>query len=87
MPRIKKVAKKLIVSLIGFPLLLIGIILIPLPGPGLIVTFLAALLLSLEFDWANKRVEQAKTVFRRIYADAKARADRIENYGESKKDK
>ena len=77
MSRTKRAAKKTIVGLIGFPLLLLGIILIPLPGPGLLVCFLALLLLSREFDWAAKHAENAKTQVRKINDKAKARAEKI----------
>lgn len=82
MKRLKQVARRLTVSLIGFPLLLVGIILIPLPGPGLLVSFVAVLILSLEFDWAGTKREQIKQEFKKIYAKAQARADKVEQWGE-----
>lgn len=79
MPRIMKFARQIIAAVIGLPLLLIGIILIPLPGPGILVSFLALIVLSWGFDWAHKYVEKCKEIFREIYRKAKERADRIEN--------
>jgi uncharacterized protein (TIGR02611 family) len=70
--------RKIIVLCIGVPLLLVGIILIPLPGPGLVLCFLGLLVLSLEFDSAKKYLDKTKDAFRRIYIEAKDRADRIE---------
>lgn len=77
MKKAKKALRKTIVGLIGFPLMIVGIVLIPLPGPGLLVCFLALLLLSSEFDWASRHKENAKTKVREISDKAKERADRI----------
>lgn len=53
--------------LVGIPLLIVGIILIPLPGPGLLVCFAALVVLSWEFEWAekhrNKAYDQLKKLF------------------------
>ena len=69
--------RKIIVAAIGFPLLILGVILIPIPGPGLLICFLALLILSLEFDFANSHYEKAKAGIKKIYDEAKARADKI----------
>lgn len=84
MAKTTKVIRKFAVAAIGVPLLIIGIILIPIPGPGLLVCFLAFLILSLEFDWAAKYLDKSKKEFKKIYANAKARADKIENFGEKR---
>lgn len=68
----------LLSGLIGFPLLIVGLILIPLPGPGVLLCFVALFVLSLGFDWAGKYLDKCKTVLRKIYTEAKSRADRIE---------
>lgn len=77
MSRGAKLLRKLLVAAIGFPLLILGIILIPIPGPGLLLCFLALLILSLEFDFAGKHYEKAKAGLKKIYDKAKARADKI----------
>ena len=73
------VIRKLIVLLIGLPILVVGIILIPLPGPGLLICFIGLFVLSFEFQFAHRYLEQIKNAFRKIYKEAKERADRIEN--------
>lgn len=70
--------RKFLVLVVGLPILVVGIILIPLPGPGLVVCFVGLLILSLEFTFAQTYVERTKDAFRKIYEDAKKRADRIE---------
>jgi uncharacterized protein (TIGR02611 family) len=78
MGRLAKFTKQIISLLVGLPLLVVGIILIPIPGPGLLVCFLALLVLSWGFEGAKKHLESTKAVFRRLYREAKARADKIE---------
>jgi len=73
MGKMVKAARKILAGVIGFPLLLLGIILIPLPGPGVLLCFLALLILSLEFDWANRYYEKAKGIIRKIIDEAKAK--------------
>ena len=73
-----KFAKKIIVSLIGFPLLVVGAILVPLPGPGFLVMFIALALLSTEFGWAGKHADTIKTKFKAIYEKSMAKAESIE---------
>jgi ABC-type dipeptide/oligopeptide/nickel transport system permease subunit len=78
MGKVAKLSKQIISAVFGLPLLIIGIILIPLPGPGLLVSFLALLILSWGFEGAKVHVEKSKQIFKKLYLDAKARADRIE---------
>jgi len=80
-----KTVRKLIVGLVGFPLLIFGIILIPLPGPGLIVSFLALGVLSTEFKWANKYLDTTVLEIKKIYNTAKGRADKVQS--SNKKDR
>jgi uncharacterized protein (TIGR02611 family) len=75
--RLIAVIRKIAALLIGLPLLVVGIILIPAPGPGLLVCFLALFILSREFSWANTQFEKIKTKLHKIYTDSKQRADRI----------
>lgn len=72
-----KILRRIIIVIIGFPLLLIGIILIPLPGPGLLVCLIALFILSLEFSWANRYFEKAKYELKKIIDTAKTKADKI----------
>lgn len=80
-----RATKRVIICLIGFPLLGLGIILIPLPGPGLLVSFLALIILSAEFDWAKNRLMTAKIKIKEIYQEAKDRADKIEHLSDKNK--
>lgn len=77
MTRLNRTIPKLISLLIGLPLLVVGIILIPLPGPGLLITLLAFYILSREFGWASKKFEYAKIQLSKIINDAKKRAENV----------
>jgi uncharacterized protein (TIGR02611 family) len=46
------------VVLAGFVLLLAGLALIPLPGPGLLVVAVGLAVLALEFAWAERLLER-----------------------------
>ncbi|GJQ29353.1 MAG: hypothetical protein HBSAPP03_12370 [Phycisphaerae bacterium] len=47
-------ARQVIVLVVGLTLLVIGIIMIPAPGPGLVVVFIAMAILGNEFAWARE---------------------------------
>jgi uncharacterized protein (TIGR02611 family) len=81
-----KVARKIGALIIGIPLLVLGIILIPLPGPGLVVSALGLLVLSYEFDWARRHLESVKAQIKKINSAAHKRADRYSE-SDSPKDK
>jgi uncharacterized protein (TIGR02611 family) len=66
-PRVKKV----IVGLIGGTVLLIGILLIVLPGPAFIVIPAGLAILATEFAWARRWLQQAREWFRKAGRIAK----------------
>ena len=45
--------KRVAISIVGGAVLLIGVALLVLPGPGLVVMALGLALLALEYDWAR----------------------------------
>lgn len=57
MTKTVKVARKIGVLVVGLPIFVIGVILVPLPGPGLLIMFAGLFIISLEFDWAKKHVD------------------------------
>ncbi len=52
--------KKAVVAVLGFALLLIGVALLVLPGPGFLLIAGALALLSTQFAWAKKPLDFAK---------------------------
>lgn len=55
-----KMARKIIVLVIGLTVLLIGVALIALPGPAIIVIPLGLAILGTEFVWAKKVLQRAR---------------------------
>lgn len=53
-------AKKLIIGVVGFTVLIIGIAMIVLPGPAIIVVPLGLGILSTEFIWAARLLKKIK---------------------------
>ncbi len=53
-------SKKYLIGIIGIPLLIFGIILLLLPGPGVVVVILALSLLASEYDWAKTPLDNIK---------------------------
>jgi uncharacterized protein (TIGR02611 family) len=49
---------RLVVAIAGFLVVCIGIVLIPLPGPGLLVVAVGLFILALEFAWAERLLER-----------------------------
>jgi hypothetical protein len=55
-----KQAKRLVVIVVGFTLLLIGVAMIVLPGPAFIIIPLALAVLGSEFVWARSLLNKIK---------------------------
>jgi tellurite resistance protein TerC len=53
-----KGAKKIIISVVGFTLLLIGIAMIVLPGPAIVFIPSGLLILASEFLWAKRLLKR-----------------------------
>ncbi len=63
--------KKTVIAVIGLLVVILGIILIPLPGPGLLVVFAGLLILSIEFEWARKHRDNARSRLDKVMQKAK----------------
>lgn len=55
-----KQAKRLIIAVIGFTILLIGVAMIVLPGPAIVVIPVALGILATEFVWARRLLYRVK---------------------------
>ena len=62
-------AKKIIKIVFGFTLLVLGIAMLILPGPGLLVIFFGLIILAAEYIWA-------KTLLKKV----KQRLNQLKNY-------
>jgi uncharacterized protein (TIGR02611 family) len=67
---VKRAAKKFAVVIAGWVLLVIGIAAMPLPGPGLLITFGAVAILATQYEWAERRLEPVKQAALRGAADS-----------------
>lgn len=56
-----KQARKLIISVIGFTILLIGLAMVFLPGPAFVVIPIGLGILATEFIWAKKWLHRLKS--------------------------
>jgi len=59
--------KRIVVSLVGFTVLLIGIILIVFPGPAFIVIPVGLAILATEFVWAKNLLAKVKKGIRKTF--------------------
>src|SRR5437667_5245096 len=57
-----KVAKRVIVSVVGATVLLIGIALLVLPGPAFIVIPVGLAILATEYAWARRWLKRARRI-------------------------
>lgn len=60
MKRSREAIKRLALEILGWSLVVLGIIAMPLPGPGLLILFVGLLVLSQQYEWAEKRVEPVR---------------------------
>ncbi len=64
------VVKRYSIATAGFLVLAVGVVLMPLPGPGVLIVLLGVLILATQFEWAERRVEQVKRAALRGAADS-----------------
>jgi uncharacterized protein (TIGR02611 family) len=55
-----EVAYRVVVAVIGFAIIVTGLALIPLPGPGWLIVFAGLAVLSTEFAWAERLLQFAR---------------------------
>ena len=53
--------RRLAIAVFGGAILLVGLVLIPLPGPGLLIVPLGLGILALEFPWAARWLQTARS--------------------------
>src|SRR5918994_2867213 len=67
---VKRAVKRYSIAAVGFLVLAIGILLMPLPGPGVLIVLLGVVILATQFEWAERRVEQVRRAALRGAADS-----------------
>lgn len=63
MDKIKRHSKKLAIGIVGATVLLIGIVLIPYPGPGWLIVFAGLAILATEFEFAQGILDKARAKY------------------------
>lgn len=62
----RPVARKVVIAVIGFTVLLIGIVMVVLPGPAIIVIPIGLAILASEFAWARRIVRRGSVFVSRV---------------------
>lgn len=52
--KVPRVVRQAVIGIVGIVVIIIGIILVPLPGPGWGIIFVGLAILSSEFIWAER---------------------------------
>lgn len=60
MNTLKSQSKKVLIGILGGLVALIGLILVPYPGPGWLIVFAGLAILSTEFEFAGRALEYAR---------------------------
>jgi uncharacterized protein (TIGR02611 family) len=66
-----KVARRVIVSVVGATVLLIGIALLVLPGPAFIVIPLGLAILATEYAWARRWLKKVRQMASKVVSSRK----------------
>ena len=75
-----RVARRIVVIVVGFTVLLVGVVMIVIPGPALIVIPVGLAILGIEFAWARFWLKHVRE--RLSGRSAQGFADRAESHRE-----
>jgi uncharacterized protein (TIGR02611 family) len=73
--------KRIVVFVVGVALILVGLAMFVLPGPGIVVVFLGFAVLATEFVWAEVALDKAKKTAGQIGSAAKSTVRRVTGRG------
>lgn len=59
MAKLANSTRRTLIGLVGWAVLLLGVVMIPYPGPGWVVVFIGLSILATEFQWAKDAHEYA----------------------------
>lgn len=75
--------RRLVVFVVGVSVVVVGLILVPLPGPGWAIVFAGFAILATEFTWAEVVLTKAKRQLARFADKAKAIRSKDAGAGEA----
>ncbi len=64
----KRQAKRVLIAITGSAVMLVGVILIPYPGPGWLIVFGGLAILATEFEWARRLRRRVRQRYERWHA-------------------
>ena len=70
-----KLARRIVIAMVGITVLLIGVALIVLPGPAFVVIPTGLAILSLEFAWARHWLTKMKVAVNHVFNNYKGCQD------------
>jgi hypothetical protein len=62
-------AKRILLEVVGWTLILAGIAALVLPGPGLLMLFAGLVVLSQQYEWAERRLDPVERMAKRAAAE------------------
>jgi tellurite resistance protein TerC len=71
-----KLARRIGIALAGGTVLLVGVVMIVLPGPAIVVIPIGLAILALEFSWAQRWLDRMRSLLPRKKDQPKPPADR-----------
>lgn len=60
-----KMLRKIFIFIVGITILLVGLALLVLPGPGVLIIFLGVAILATEFVWAKILMKKIKHIHKK----------------------
>lgn len=69
-------AYKIMLTVVGVAIIVIGLILVPLPGPGWLIVFVGLTVLGSEYHWARRFTSWLRMQLARFWAWWRARRER-----------
>lgn len=70
------VVYRVMVTVIGVTIMVVGLILVPLPGPGWLIVFIGLTVLGSEFHWARRLTSWLRMMLARFWVWWRARRER-----------
>lgn len=70
------VVYKLVITVVGVVVIVVGLILVPLPGPGWLIVFIGLTILGSEFHWARRFTSWLRMQLARFWVWWRARPER-----------
>jgi uncharacterized protein (TIGR02611 family) len=55
-----RIGKRLVITLVGFAVVVAGVVMLVVPGPGLLVIIAGLAILATEFVWAERALKKAR---------------------------